>query len=68
MVGPMNETPKYVVSTTLDKVEWQNSTLLEGESTAPVSLLYAVSWGAMSFGGTVRSTGDTQSTGTRRLP
>src|SRR5688572_4169272 len=28
MAGPMNETPKYVVSTTLDKVEWQSSTLL----------------------------------------
>ncbi len=26
----MNNTPKYVVSTTLDTVEWQNSTLLKG--------------------------------------
>lgn len=26
----INNTPKYVVSTTLDKVEWQNSTLLKG--------------------------------------
>jgi dihydrofolate reductase len=31
MAGPMNATPKHVVSTTLDKVEWQNSTLLEGD-------------------------------------
>lgn len=31
MAGAMNETPKYVVSTTLDKVEWQNSALLEGD-------------------------------------
>jgi dihydrofolate reductase len=26
----LNNTPKYVVSTTLDKVEWQNSTLIKG--------------------------------------
>jgi dihydrofolate reductase len=26
----MNNTPKYVVSTTLDTVEWQNSTLIKG--------------------------------------
>jgi dihydrofolate reductase len=30
-VSVMNETPKFVASTTLDKVEWQNSTLLEGD-------------------------------------
>jgi dihydrofolate reductase len=30
MAGPMNETQKYVVSTTLDQVEWKNSTLLGG--------------------------------------
>jgi dihydrofolate reductase len=29
--GYMNNTPKYVASTTLDKVEWNNSTLLEGD-------------------------------------
>lgn len=28
MAGFMNDTPKYVVSTSLDTVEWQNSTLL----------------------------------------
>jgi dihydrofolate reductase len=29
--GYMNSTPKLVVSTTLDTVEWQNSTLLNGD-------------------------------------
>ena len=31
IVSLMNETPKYVASTTLDKVEWQSSTLLQGD-------------------------------------
>lgn len=31
MAAYMNSTPKYVVSTTLDTVEWQNSTLLKGD-------------------------------------
>jgi hypothetical protein len=31
MAAAMNETPKVVVSTTLDQVEWQNSTLLDGD-------------------------------------
>ncbi|HEY7488987.1 MAG TPA: dihydrofolate reductase family protein [Streptosporangiaceae bacterium] len=30
MVDFMNNTPKVVVSTTLDKVEWKNSTLIKG--------------------------------------
>jgi dihydrofolate reductase len=30
-VSIMNETPKFVASTTLQKVDWQNSTLLEGD-------------------------------------
>jgi dihydrofolate reductase len=30
--GFMNNTPKFVVSTTLKSVDWQNSTLLEGEA------------------------------------
>lgn len=41
MAGVMNETPKYVVSTTLDEVEWQNSTLLEGDLAEAVSDLKA---------------------------
>jgi dihydrofolate reductase len=28
--GYMNDTPKFVVSTTLDSVDWQNSTLIKG--------------------------------------
>jgi dihydrofolate reductase len=30
LADAMNNTPKYVVSTTLDSVEWQNSTLIKG--------------------------------------
>lgn len=30
----MNETPKYVVSSTLDQLEWQNSTLIDGGKVA----------------------------------
>ena len=41
MAGLMNETPKHVVSTTLDKVEWQNSTLLEGDLARAVTELKA---------------------------
>lgn len=35
----MNGVPKYVASTTLDKVEWQNSQLLEGDVVEAVSAL-----------------------------
>ena len=31
MADNMNNTTKYVVSTTLDRVDWQNSTLVEGD-------------------------------------
>ena len=31
MATAMNETLKVVVSTTLDRVDWQNSALLEGD-------------------------------------
>jgi dihydrofolate reductase len=40
-VSIMNETPKYVASTTLDTVEWQNSTLLEGDLAEAVNALKA---------------------------
>ena len=35
----INNTPKVVVSTTLDKVDWQNSTLLTGDLVAGVNAL-----------------------------
>jgi dihydrofolate reductase len=35
----MNGVPKYVASTTLDRVEWQNSHLLEGDVVEAVSAL-----------------------------
>jgi dihydrofolate reductase len=35
----MNDTPKYVASTTLTEVEWQNSTLLEGDLTESITAL-----------------------------
>jgi dihydrofolate reductase len=39
MASFMNDTPKYVASTTLDEVEWSNSTLLEGDVPAAVAAL-----------------------------
>jgi dihydrofolate reductase len=41
MAGALNDTPKYVVSTTLDKLEWQNSALLEGDLAKVVTELKA---------------------------
>lgn len=35
----INNTPKYVASTTLDRVEWQNSTLIKGDVAAEVAKL-----------------------------
>jgi dihydrofolate reductase len=40
-VSIMNDTPKFVASTTLEKVEWQNSTLLEGDLAEAVNELKA---------------------------
>src|ERR671921_799648 len=38
-VDYLNSVPKYVVSTTLDTVEWRNSTLVEGDVAEEVSRL-----------------------------
>ncbi len=35
----INNVPKYVVSTTLDKVEWKNSTLIKGKPTEAIARL-----------------------------
>ena len=35
----INNTPKYVVSTTLEKVEWQNSTLIRGNLAGEIARL-----------------------------
>jgi dihydrofolate reductase len=35
----INNTPKYVVSTTLDKVEWKNSTLIKGNLAGEITKL-----------------------------
>jgi len=35
----INHTPKYVVSTTLNKVEWKNSTLIKGNLTEAIAQL-----------------------------
>jgi dihydrofolate reductase len=40
-VSIMNETPKFVASTTLEKVEWQNSTLLDEDLAEAVNELKA---------------------------
>ncbi len=39
MAEYMNNTPKYVASTTLDEVEWSNSQLLEGDVPTAVAAL-----------------------------
>jgi dihydrofolate reductase len=39
--GFINNTPKYVVSTTLDSVDWQNSTLLKGNLAEEIARLKA---------------------------
>ena len=39
--GFINNTPKYVVSTTLETVAWQNSTLLQGNITEELTRLKA---------------------------
>ena len=39
----INNTPKYVVSTTLDRVEWQNSTLVKGSLVEEINRLKRLS-------------------------
>jgi dihydrofolate reductase len=39
IAGYMNNIPKYVVSTTLDMVEWQNSTLIKGNVVEEITRL-----------------------------
>jgi dihydrofolate reductase len=39
IVGYMNNIPKYVVSTSLDTVEWQNSTLIKGNVAEEITRL-----------------------------
>jgi dihydrofolate reductase len=47
----INQTPKYVVSTTLSKVEWQNSTLLKGNLAEEITRLKQQSGKALSVTG-----------------
>lgn len=39
VANPLNRLPKYVASTTLDHVEWNNATLLEGDAADAVAAL-----------------------------
>jgi dihydrofolate reductase len=39
MASMLNQVPKYVASTTLDRVDWNNSTLLEGDVPSAVAKL-----------------------------
>ena len=47
----MNQTPKLVASTSLDSVEWQNSTLIEGDVTAALTRLKSQPGKAISIVG-----------------
>lgn len=51
MVNFMNKTPKVVVSTTLDTVEWENSTLIKGDVVEEIAKL------KRQPGGTIGTTG-----------
>ncbi|MBT2492878.1 dihydrofolate reductase family protein [Streptomyces sp. ISL-96] len=39
VAGPLNTLPKYVVSTTMDKADWNNSTVISGDVVEEVSRL-----------------------------
>lgn len=47
----MNATPKYVVSTTLDAVEWQNSTLVTGDVVEEITGLKQRAGGNIAISG-----------------
>lgn len=47
----MNNTPKFVVSTSLDEVEWQNSTLIDENVTEEIAKLKQQSGGDLSISG-----------------
>jgi dihydrofolate reductase len=49
----MNEMPKYVVSSTLDRPEWQNTTVLSGDPVAAVSALREEVGGIVLIAGSV---------------
>jgi dihydrofolate reductase len=53
MVEFMNNTPKVVVSSTLDKVEWQNSTLLEGDVIEEITKLKNQPGGVIGITGSI---------------
>ena len=47
----INTIPKYVVSTTLDTVDWQNSTLITGDLTEAITALKQQSGGNIGVSG-----------------
>ena len=49
----MNEMPKYVVSSTLDRPEWQNTTVLSGDPVAAVAALRDEVGGVILVAGSV---------------
>ncbi|MET9070266.1 dihydrofolate reductase family protein [Streptosporangium sandarakinum] len=51
MAAQMNETPKYVVSSTLKTLEWQNSTLISGNVTEEITRLKQAPGGDISITG-----------------
>jgi dihydrofolate reductase len=53
MVDFMNDTPKVVVSDTLDKVEWQNSTLISGDVVKEITALKQQPGGQIGTTGSV---------------
>jgi dihydrofolate reductase len=53
MINFMNNTPKVVVSSTLDKVEWKNSTLLEGDVIEEITKLKRQPGGVIGMSGSI---------------